>query len=102
MMVAGTGRFDTRLMTALGARVFSKTGAEGVYCVALPELGLGMAVKCDDGAGRAAEIVTAATIARLLPSNGAPMDSLAGMVRRKMTNWNGIEIGEIRPSELLG
>ena len=39
-MVAGTGRFDTRLMERLGERVFCKVGAEGVYCAALPEVGL--------------------------------------------------------------
>lgn len=52
-MVGGTGRFDTEVMQAFGARVFAKGGAEGVHCAALPELGLGIAVKCEDGAGRA-------------------------------------------------
>lgn len=93
-MVAGTGRFDTRLMTVLGDRVFSKTGAEGVYCVALPELGLGIAVKCDDGAGRAAEIVTAALIARFLKPDNA---EFAAMEQAELRNWNGIHVGEIRP-----
>jgi L-asparaginase II len=48
-MVAGTGRFDTRVMECLGERVFCKVGAEGVYCAALPERGLGVALKIDDG-----------------------------------------------------
>ena len=65
--VAGTGRFCTEIMQLFGARVFVKTGAEGVYCGALPEFGLGIALKCDDGAGRAAQAVMAATIARFLP-----------------------------------
>jgi len=51
-------------MRLLGPRVFVKTGAEGVYCAALPEQGFGIAVKCDDGGGRAAEAVTATAIAR--------------------------------------
>ena len=37
-------------------RLFVKVGAEGVFCAAVPELGLGIALKCDDGAGRAAEV----------------------------------------------
>ncbi len=98
MMVAGTNRFDTKLMTALGARVFSKTGAEGVFCVALPELGLGLAVKCDDGAGRAAEVATAALIARLLPDTEA---TIADMIRPVLHNWNGIEVGGLRPGPVL-
>src|SRR4051812_36044382 len=63
MLVAGTGRFDTRVMERLGERVFCKVGAEGVYCAALPERGLGVAIKIDDGnTARAAEVVMAAAI----------------------------------------
>ncbi len=69
-MVAGTGRFDTRVMGLFGERIFIKTGAEGVYCGAIPELGYGIALKCDDGAGRASEMVMAALIARFLPMSG--------------------------------
>ncbi len=63
--VSGTGRFCTELMQVFGARVFVKTGAEGVFCGALPEQGLGIALKCDDGAGRAAAVAMAATLSRL-------------------------------------
>jgi L-asparaginase II len=48
-MVGGTGRFDTRVMERLGERAFVKVGAEGVYCAALPQRGLGVAIKMDDG-----------------------------------------------------
>ena len=62
-MVGGTDRFDTRVMQRLGERVFCKVGAEGVYCAALPERGLGVALKIDDGNNaRAAEVVMAALI----------------------------------------
>ncbi len=62
-MVGGTDRFDTRVMQRLGERVFCKVGAEGVYCAALPERGLGVALKVDDGNNaRAAEVVMAALI----------------------------------------
>jgi L-asparaginase II len=47
-LVAGTGKADVALMQAAPGRIFVKTGAEGVYCAALPELGLGIALKCDD------------------------------------------------------
>ena len=40
--------------------MFSKTGAEGMHVLALPEQGLGIAVKCADGATRAAEVAAAA------------------------------------------
>jgi L-asparaginase II len=101
LMVSGTGRFDARLMTALGARVFSKSGAEGVFCAALPELGLGIAVKCDDGAGRAAEVATAALVARLLPTNGEARTALDGLAAPELRNWNGIHVGDIRATAAL-
>jgi L-asparaginase II len=96
--VAGTGRFCTEIMQRFGARIFMKTGAEGVYCAALPELGVGIAVKCDDGAGRAAEVVMAALVARLLPSTDAALERL---VRPVLRNWNGIEVGSLRPAAAL-
>ena len=64
LTVAGRRRFDTELMSLLGARAFVKSGAEGVVCAALPEAGLGLAVKADDGAGRAAQVMIAALIRR--------------------------------------
>jgi L-asparaginase II len=98
--VAGTGRFCTEVMQRFGARVFVKTGAEGVYCAALPEQGLGVAVKCDDGAGRAAEVMMAATLARLLPGS-ADRAALEPLVRPTLRNWNGIAVGSLRPTEVL-
>jgi L-asparaginase II len=98
--VAGTGRFCTEIMRAFGARVFVKTGAEGVYCAALPEQGLGIAVKCDDGAGRAAEVMMAATIACFLKSD-EDRAALARFVRPRLRNWNGIEVGGLRPTAAI-
>jgi L-asparaginase II len=97
--VAGTGRFCTEIMELFGARVFVKTGAEGVYCGALPELGLGIALKCDDGAGRAAQAVMAAIVARFLPLGDAERAALARFVRPTLRNWNGIEVGLLRVME---
>ena len=95
--VAGTGRFDTLAMTALGGRVFTKTGAEGVFCAALPELGLGLAVKADDGAGRAAEVMIAALIARFAETP----EAFARLMRPRLTNWRGSPVGEIRAAGAL-
>jgi len=64
-MVAGTNRFCSRVMDQLGKRAFIKTGAEGVFCAALPELGLGIALKIDDGASRASEVVLAHLLQKL-------------------------------------
>ncbi len=100
-LVAGTGRFCTRVMAHFGGRVLVKGGAEGVLCGALPEAGLGIAVKCDDGAARAAEVVMAVLISRLLALDDADRGALAPLVQPGLRNWNGVEVGVLRPSDLL-
>ena len=101
-MVAGSGRFDTRLMERLGARVFCKVGAEGVHCAAIPELGLGVAIKMDDGnTSRACEVVMAAVVERLLPLNDADAVFVRGFSDLPMKNWNGIEVGQLRADAAL-
>jgi L-asparaginase II len=99
--VAGTGRFCTEVMKLLGARAFVKTGAEGVFCGALPEQGLGIAIKCDDGAGRAAEAIMAAVIARFLPLERAEREALKRFTHPMLRNWNGIEVGRLQVTEAL-
>ena len=96
LMVAGSGRFDSRVMTHFGQRVFCKVGAEGVYCAALPEVGLGIAIKMDDGNNaRACEVVMAAAIARLLPLDEADHAFIGQLADVPLRNWNGIEVGRI-------
>jgi len=58
-MIAGTGRFDTRLMEETD--LVAKSGAEGVFAAGSAE-GWGFALKISDGASRA---VTPATVAAL-------------------------------------
>lgn len=99
--VAGTGRADTALMEAGAGRIFTKTGAEGVYCAAIPELGCGIAVKCDDGAGRAAEVVVAAVLARLMRDDGEIAAKLQALAAPALRNCNGIEVGGLRPAAAL-
>jgi L-asparaginase II len=101
-MVAGSGRFDTRVMQALGERVFCKVGAEGVHCAALPELGLGVAIKMDDGNNaRAVEVVMAAVIRRLLPLEGDAAALLQSLADVPLRNWNGIEVGRLQAAEAV-
>jgi len=99
--VAGTGRFCTEVMQLFGERVFVKTGAEGVYCGALPQQGFGIAIKCDDGASRAAQAIMAALIARFLPLDATESATLARLVHPVLRNWNGFEVGTIRVTDAL-
>ena len=99
--VAGTGRFCTDIMQMVGDRAFVKTGAEGIYCAALPREGLGIAVKCDDGASRAAQSIMAAVIARFLPLAANERALLERFVAPVQRNWNGFEVGQVRVTEAL-
>ncbi len=100
--VAGTGRFDTRVMERLGERVFCKVGAEGVYCAALPEQGLGVALKMDDGnTARAAEVVMAAVIEALLPLSDEERQVMRGHSEVTLRNWHGIEVGALHAAQAL-
>ena len=101
-MVGGTGRFDSDVMTRLGARVFCKVGAEGVYCAAFPERGLGVAIKMDDGNNaRAAEVAVAAAIEAFVPLGGDEAAFMRAYSDVRLRNWNGIEVGAIRASPVL-
>jgi L-asparaginase II len=96
-MVGGSGRFDNTVMERLGARVFCKVGAEGMYCAAFPELGLGVAVKMDDGNNaRACEVVMAALIGRLLPLDAEDAAFVSELGAPRLVNWNRIQVGQLQ------
>jgi L-asparaginase II len=63
-LVGGRGRLDTDVMRETGD-VLVKEGAEALVCAAVLPLGLGVAVRVEDGGERAADALTAAQVARL-------------------------------------
>ncbi len=101
-MVAGSNRFDTRVMQQLGERVCCKVGAEGVFCAALPEQGLGIAIKIDDGNNaRAAEVAMATLLELILQPSGRDAQVLRELSHPRLRNWNGIDVGQLRPAQDL-
>jgi L-asparaginase II len=95
-MVAGTGRFCTEVMAQTGERAFVKTGAEGVFCAALPEQGIGIALKAADGAGRASEAAMAHLLERFGALNEASRQALADRLHPSIFNRAGRLVGSIR------
>jgi L-asparaginase II len=93
-MVAGTGRFDTDLMKAI-PRVFVKGGAEGVHCGCIPHAGLGIAIKCDDGAGRAGEVAMASVLAGLDVWTPEEKEALLRFRHHELRNWKKLDVGEV-------
>lgn len=95
-LLGGSGRFDTTVIQALGVRAIVKSGAEGVICGALPELGYGFAVKCDDGSARAAQAIVAGLIRRFLPLAAGQAETIDPLIQPALHNWNGIAVGTLR------
>jgi len=96
-LVGGTDRFDTVLVEETQGRVVTKIGAEGVHSVGVPELGVGFAVKVDDGAQRA----QFPAVLRLLQHLGILPTTLPArleeFLRRPIRNTRGEIVGEVRP-----
>ncbi|MDS9466564.1 asparaginase [Paracoccus sp. MBLB3053] len=97
-LVAGEGRACTELMRATGGRAALKTGAEAVFVGILPDLGLGVALKIEDGSTRGAEAAIAAVLIHL-----GLLDESSLAARRFLTgqqsNWRGKITGELRRAE---
>lgn len=83
-LVAGPGRFDTLTMRLGNGALVVKTGAEGVHAGILPELGLGVALKIDDGAKRAAEASMSAILKYLGVLNNQPETPIWSTAKKKV------------------
>jgi len=95
--MSGTNRACMRLMQAAPGRVLVKTGAEGVFCGLLPELGMGFALKIDDGASRASDLLTAAVLAKALESEDPALAATyKSLSERPLENWRGTQVGSLR------
>ncbi len=96
-MVGGTGRLCTELIKAGGGRIIGKEGADGVYCAAVREAGIGLAVKVEDGNPRALgpSVVAALDQLGILPRSVlARLDSLR---RPAVVNHRGETVGFVEP-----
>jgi len=94
--VAGTGEFDTRLMTAAPGNLVCKAGAEGVHGAAFLQGGVGMALKVLDGAARARAPAALAAVRRLGLLDEALLVQLADLERPVVYNRAGRAVGEVR------
>lgn len=94
-MIGGTERFDTDLIRVMDGRVLSKTGAEGVYVLYLPERRLGVALKAEDGAPRASTAAVWSVLERLDLLDGRAEAALRPHCRPDIRNWDGLVTGQI-------
>jgi L-asparaginase II len=97
-MVAGSGRCCTLVMETV-PDLIAKTGAEGVYLGAWRTRGLGIVVKAEDGAGRAAEVAFLALLEHLGALPKAALPSLERFRRPKLRNYAGLEVGYLAKAQ---
>lgn len=93
-LVAGTGRCCTAIMQAVPG-VLAKTGAEGVYLLAVPEKQVGVALKVEDGATRAAQMLTANLLGRLGVLDSAAKGALDRFLNPVLRNFAGTKVGHL-------
>jgi L-asparaginase II len=93
--VAGTGRFDTALMSATHAAIVCKGGAEGVHCSALVRDAAGLALKVVDGNARAAAPAALAFLGTLGALEPAERAALAAFAEPPVRNVAGRVVGRI-------
>lgn len=94
-MVGGAGRLDTAVMEATGGRVFAKVGAEGVYGAGVPERGLGIALKVEDGGWRAADRALVALLDALGLADPQADDAIAPFRRAPVLDTRGDAVGAV-------
>ncbi len=100
VLVAGEGRACTTLMRACAGRAVVKTGAEGVFIGILPEAGLGIAIKIDDGSSRGSHAAITALLARFgAIERTHPVYKL--YADAPLLNRRDIDCGRIRAADTL-
>lgn len=97
-MVAGPGRFTTRLMEVTGGRLLGKEGAEGFYAVAVrAPAALGLALKIADGGERCRDGFVLEVLRQLGSLSEEELGALSEFYASPLYNWRGFRVGEVVP-----
>lgn len=97
-LAGGAGRFDTEAIRAAAGALVVKGGAEGLMAAAVPGLGLGIALKVDDGAKRAAECAMATLLLRFADLDARAREAAAEWADAPVHATTGAVVGRVRPA----
>jgi L-asparaginase II len=97
-LVLGPGRLSTVIMEIVRGAVIVKGGAEAVFLAAIPDRGLGLALKIDDGSQRAADVALLAILDQLGVLAPEQARALSDRMAPVLKNASGTRIGAIRSS----
>ena len=100
--VAGSDRLDTDLMRVAATRLFAKVGAEGFYCAGIPSMQIGIALKVEDGARRAAEAALLAILHRIDALTATEVGVLKRYAQPEILNTRQEVVGHVRTSLDMG
>lgn len=98
LLIAGTDRFNSVLLTETGTSCLLKSGAEGVFAAAATGKGLGICLKVDDGTGRAAQVAIGAILTHIGVLDADAQRRLANALTPPIRNWAGRLVGVARPA----
>ena len=101
LMVAGTKRYCTDMMLVTAPRIIGKTGAEGVFCMSLPQEKMGVCIKIDDGKMLPQYNVAQAFVEATNLFTPEQLKPLHHYMQEPITNWNKYVTGEIKVREGL-
>lgn len=99
--VAGEGELVTELMLLGNGRICAKSGAEGLFCLALPEQGLGIAIRVLDGSFRVHAVIVASVLQQLGVWDEAAAAALFARANPELHNHNGWHVGDLRAAFTL-
>lgn len=93
--VGGEGELSTQLMQISGGRWTAKGGAEGLQCLAIPERGLGLVLKAEDGQARGLGPATCAVLDTLGLWGEGEAAQAEAIRRPTLRNHAGAEVGRL-------
>ena len=96
LYAAGHGTVVSELNQVTNGAVLAKTGAEGILTAALPEQGLGIALKISDGSARARSTAMQEILDHLGILTDAEKKQLQAHTVPQIGNSRGLVVGEIR------
>ncbi|UUX48321.1 asparaginase [Nisaea acidiphila] len=98
LMLSGTGSFNSVVLAETGETCLLKGGAEGYYTASIPAKGYGVAIKIDDGAGRASQAAVLAVLVHLGVIDAVQKSRIEAACSQEVRNWAGRLVGVIRPT----
>lgn len=98
LYIAGHGAVVSELNDVANGSILAKSGAEGILIAALPEKGLGIALKIADGSARARSVALLSILDYLGALSDEAKNRLKDYISPTIFNSMDLAVGEIRPA----